>query len=304
MELKKLGQWLEITVPQKWEAILEEILKHHLHIPKKQLHALRMEQGVTVNGEQVKWTNRVHAGDLLQVRLFQEEHLGVIPTEKSPDILWEDDHVLVANKPAGINVHPNEADQTDTLANQVAHYFKKTGIHAKVRHVHRLDQNTTGAVLFAKHALAGAEMDRLLENRAIKRTYMALVKGRLEHHTGKVTKPIGKDRHHPTRRRVSPKGQHATTSYEVIHYDAKKNATLVKLQLQTGRTHQIRVHMSYLGHPLLGDKLYGGPNGTRQALHAGHIQFPHPISGETISCMAPFTDNPPIFPGNVEAYIK
>ena len=183
---------------------------------------------------------------------------------------------------------------------------KKNGIKTKIRHIHRLDKDTTGVILFAKNALAGALLDRLLENRIIKRTYLALVQGRVKEKKGRIVQPIGRDRHHPTRRIVSSTGQDAITYFEVIKYYSKENLTLIKLELDTGRTHQIRVHMSFMGHPLIGDKLYGGSEARifRPALHAVKITFVHPITNEAITCIAPFTDNPPIFELSILDLIK
>ncbi|MYL35076.1 RluA family pseudouridine synthase [Pontibacillus yanchengensis] len=304
MKMSKKGEWLEIQVSKDWVGnSIEYILKNLLHVPKKQLHQLRMENGAKRNGEDVAWSTELQIGDKLQVHLFPKEELDVQPTYMDVKVLFEDEHVLVVNKPAGMNVHPNVEGQTDTLANGVAFHFKSQGLEAKVRHIHRLDQDTTGAVIFTKHALAGSIMDRLLEQKKIKRTYIALIKGKVTKKKGTINEPIGKDRHHPSRRRVSPKGQDAITHYEVLKYHAKKDQTVVKIDLETGRTHQIRVHMSHIGHPLVGDVLYGGKKqASRQALHAAKITFPHPITDEKIECIAPFLDD--LFPPDSTNYLE
>ena len=153
------------------------------------------------------------------------------------------------------------------------------GERRKIKHVHRLDRDTTGAILFAKHALAGSILDKTLEERSIKRTYFALVHGQLKRKKGTIQEPIGRDRHHPTKRRVSASGQPAITHYELLEYNSKQNLSLIQCQLDTGRTHQIRVHLSSIGHPIVGDKLYGGkPLFERQALHAGKLVIPHPFT--------------------------
>lgn len=301
----KKGEWLDLSVPQNWVGhSIESILKSKLHVPKKQLHQLRMSKGVKQNGEDVAWSTELQKGDKLQVHLFHPEEYGVIPTYMDLQVVYEDDHVLVVNKPAGMNVHPNEEGQQDTLANGVAYHYQSMGLDTKVRHIHRLDQDTTGAVVFAKHPLAGSIMDRLLEQRSIKRTYLALVHGKVKKKKGTINERIGKDRHHPSRRRVSPTGQDAVTNFEVLDYFSNKDLTLVNVQLDTGRTHQIRVHMSHLGHPLYGDTLYGSKTkGNRQALHAAKVEFPHPISGEVIECEAPFIEEEDLFPGEVREYL-
>ncbi|WP_085505929.1 RluA family pseudouridine synthase [Thalassobacillus devorans] len=303
MQMKKAGEWCEIIVPEEWKyKKIEQILKEDLKTPKKLLHQLRMNKDVTVHGETVSWSRELKRGDILQIRLFQEEEYGIVLDNSELDVLFEDNHLLVVNKPAGIDTHPNEHGQTGTLANRVAFYFQENRVLTKVRHIHRLDRETSGAVLFAKHALAGATMDRYLEQRKISRTYLAMVHGEIKHREGMIDKPIGKDRHHPTRRRVSPGGQKAVTEFKVVNYDTQQNASLVKLKLYTGRTHQIRVHMSHIGHPVAGDRLYGKKNDgyDRQALHAAKISFPHPITGEQLTSVAPSDDLPLILQKEID----
>lgn len=298
MERYKKGEWLEIITPSHWNGFtIEQVLKEELQIPKTILHQFRINKGVRLNGAAVSWSTLLHKSDKFQLHLFQDEEYGVIPEYIEIHVLYEDDHILIVNKPAGIDTHPSSKQATGTLANAVAFYFQTKGIKTKIRHIHRLDRDTTGAVLFAKERLSGAIMDRQLEQRNIKRTYLALVHGIIKRKEGTIAAPIGRDRHHPTRRRVSPSGQHAVSFYKVLQTFPKKDISLVQLELQTGRTHQIRVHMSSIGHPLLGDKLYGGQATIgRQALHALKLRLHHPISNEYIECTAPFLDVPPIFP--------
>ncbi|MFT4416867.1 RluA family pseudouridine synthase [Fredinandcohnia humi] len=298
MITKKVGEWLEIIIPHDWKGLsLEYVLRDIVQVPKQLLHQYRMEKSVKINGEVLSWNTALTPNQKLQLHLFIEEEFDVEP-EFSPDlhILFEDDHLLIANKPAGMDTHPNEKGQIGTLSNMIAYHLQMNGVLTKVRHVHRLDRDTTGAVLFAKHKLASAILDRRLENREIKRTYVALVHGLFKQKKGRIDAAIGRDRHHPTRRRVSPTGQKAISNYKLIKTIPSKNMSLVELELQTGRTHQIRVHMSHLGFPLVGDTLYGGkPLVPRQALHAVRIQLQHPITNELITCEAPFLDDPPIF---------
>ncbi|RAN84955.1 RluA family pseudouridine synthase [Bacillus sp. SRB_331] len=294
METKKKGEWCEITVPATWNGIsIESLLKMEWEVPKKLLHQLRMEKGVTVNGEQRRWNEFLKEGDKLQVHMFMEEEYGVEPEYGELNVVFEDDHVLIVNKQGQMDTHPSEKNVTGTLANLVAFHFQMQGLETKVRHIHRLDKDTTGGVVFAKHRIAGAIMDRLLMERKIKRTYAALVEGKVKKKQGTIDAAIGRDRHHATRRRVSPKGDKAITYYKVEKYFKKQNATLVTLQLETGRTHQIRVHMSYNGNPLVGDVLYGGQTTymSGQALHAMKINFLHPITKEEIVVDVPFPTN-------------
>ncbi|TGB03959.1 RluA family pseudouridine synthase [Halobacillus salinus] len=297
MKTKRIGEWLEVTVPEKWKGVtVEKIMKKRWNVPRKLIHRFRTNKEVTVNNEIVHWKDTtVQTGDALRIRLFAPQPLEVTPTYMDVDVLYEDDHLLVVNKPEGMFTHPNSEGQTDTLVNAVASYFQINGIEATPKYVHRLDKDTSGAVLFAKHDLAIAMLGEELKERNIKRTYLALAQGKVKPKKGIINEPIGKDRHHPTRRRVSPNGQTAETHYERIEYLPSLQASLVRLQLQTGRTHQIRVHMSHVGHPLIGDELYGGKgnyNG-QQALHAAQLTFIHPFTEESVSTFAmPPVDSP------------
>ncbi|TCJ05008.1 RluA family pseudouridine synthase [Cytobacillus praedii] len=284
IQTKCFGEWFEITLPSNWEGYsIDDIFRIVWKAPKKQIHTIRMEKHVKVNGELINWTQPLKENDRLQLKLFMEEEFGVIPAYHEVDVLYEDEHMIVFNKPANMDTHPNTLEQTNTLANAAAFYLQAKGERRKIKHVHRLDRDTTGAILFAKHALAGSILDKMLEERSIKRTYFALVHGQLKRKKGTIQEPIGRDRHHPTKRRVSASGQPAITHYELLEYNSKQNLSLIQCQLDTGRTHQIRVHLSSIGHPIVGDKLYGGkPLFERQALHAGKLVIPHPFTDENI----------------------
>ncbi|PLR79650.1 RluA family pseudouridine synthase [Bacillus canaveralius] len=293
------GDWFKMTIPPEWEdRTLDELMRVHWKAGKKLIHQMRMEKTILINGESPNWNLHLTKGDFLQFKLFQEEDFGFTPTFIDIVVLYEDEHLLVINKPAGMDTHPNSAQEKDTLANAVAFYLQSKGEFRKIQHIHRLDRDTTGAVLFAKHALAGSILDRMLEERKIKRTYLALAEGIIRQKKGVINKPIGRDRHHPSRRRVSPAGQPAVTKFKVRQILQDRRMTLVECQLETGRTHQIRVHFSAIGHPLAGDQLYGGDTFfQRQALHAGKLAFTHPFTAEEIVCFAPFIDEPQIFKG-------
>ncbi|NMH69656.1 RluA family pseudouridine synthase [Bacillus sp. RO3] len=291
MKTQKKGELFELVIPDNWKNVtIETILRNKWQAPKKMIHTMRMEKDIKVNGELISWTHPVHPGDTLQIHLFKKVDYDVPPTYGVLDVLYEDEHLIVVNKPAGIDTHPNHPGETDTLSNLVAYHHQARGEYCRVMHIHRLDRDTSGAVIFAKHALSKAILDRLLTERKIKRTYHALVHGTLLRKKGTITEPIGRDRHHNTRRRVSPSGQDAITHYKVL--ETETSTTMVEVQLDTGRTHQIRVHMSHIGHPLVGDTLYGGkPIVKRQALHAARISFPHPLTGERIECQAECVDD-------------
>ncbi|KAA9031611.1 RluA family pseudouridine synthase [Niallia endozanthoxylica] len=299
IETSRKGEWLEIIVPEKWTNYsVQEIFRTFWQAPKKLTHSLRMEKGVKVNGQPADWTAALNLNDRLAIRFFSEQEFGIQPSYHELSILYEDDHLIVVNKPAKMDTHPNVPEETDTLSNAVAYHLLSNAEYRQVKHVHRLDRDTTGAVLFAKHPFIGSILDQMLEKREIKRTYLALVQGIITAKKGTIKEPIGRDRHHATRRRVSPSGQRAVTHFEVLQTNKKQNLTLVKCFLETGRTHQIRVHFSHIGFPLAGDLLYGGkPIFSRQALHAIKLEFVHPITEETITCHAPFLDTQNIFTG-------
>jgi 23S rRNA pseudouridine1911/1915/1917 synthase len=294
----RLGEWFHITVPLEWNGkTVADIFRNVWEAPKKLTHSFRMEQKVLLNGEPANWNMPLVNGSELQIKLFEEEKIEIISNYIDVDILYEDEHLLVINKPPFMNTHPNDANKNqDTLVNAAQYYIQAKGEIRNIRQVHRLDRDTSGAILFAKHALAGAIMDNMLVKRKIKRTYLALVHGVVKHKTGTINEPIGRDRHHATKRRVSPSGQAAVTHYSVLKVDKDKQQSYVKCWLDTGRTHQIRVHLSHLGHPLVGDTLYGGkPIVKRQALHAAKLEFIHPFTQEKVVCHAPFLDRPVIF---------
>ena len=250
------------------------------HLAKKKIHELYMTKSLIVNEEVQTPNYLLKQGDKFSLPVFGNEEIDFIPQKMNIDVIYEDDHLLILNKPSGIKVHPDQKDGTNTLVNGVANYYKEKGINQRVRYIHRLDIETTGGMIFAKHYLAHSLMDYWLSQKEIKRWYLALVEGNLKITKGKIEAPIGKDRHHGAKRRVAKNGDSALTYYKV-EKQFKKYA-LVELQLQTGRTHQIRVHMQHIGHPLLGDSLYGSgkevPGLNRQALHSSRIQFIHPIT--------------------------
>ncbi|WP_409293250.1 RluA family pseudouridine synthase [Peribacillus sp. SCS-37] len=296
MYAEKKGSALFITVPLKWKDItIETLFSKIWQAPRKLVHEWRMTKGILLNGKQASWSLPLQKGDILHIPLSFSEMDGDQARYMELDILYEDHQVLVINKPPGLETHPSSPGQNDTLLNGAAYHMLMNGENYTPFHIHRLDKDTSGAILFAKDRLSAAILDRLLLERRIKRTYLALVHG-LINRNGTIKESIGRDRHHGTRRRVSPGGRPAVTHYEVIKQLQGKGQTLISCRLDTGRTHQIRVHLSHIGHPLVGDTLYGGrPEIPRQALHASKLVFPHPITEELIEVTAPFSD-PEIFP--------
>lgn len=298
LKTKRKGDWLEIIIPNNWEGkTIEDLFRTIWEAPRKLTHIFRMENKVLLNGNHANWHTPLVFADRLLIKLFDEEEIQLPATFEEVQVIYEDDHLIVFNKRPFMNTHPNDQfSDTNTLVNAGLFYLQAKGEIRNIRHIHRLDKDTSGAILFAKHPLAGSILDRMLEKREIKRTYIAMVHGLLTKKKGTISEPIGRDRHHPTRRRVSPSGQDAITHYQVIKEDKKQHLSYVKCWLETGKTHQIRVHLSHIGHPLAGDVLYGGKSiVNRQALHAGKLEFIHPFTEENIICYAPFIDQPTIF---------
>ncbi len=242
---------------------------------------------IILNDKVVTKNHTLSKGDILKIEVCEE--IDFKPLNKKIDIEYEDDYLLILNKPKGMIVHPDDKSKNNTLVNMVANYFLENNIKRNVRYIHRLDTDTTGLIIFAKDMITASYLNYLLSIHSVKRCYMAIVCGVLDK-GGVVDANIGEDRHHNQRRRVSKTGQVAVTNYEVIKRVLNKY-TLVKLQLQTGRTHQIRVHMKYLGHPLAGDMLYEGSTKhiKRVALHSYNLVFIHPFTNKKIelTCKIP-----------------
>ncbi|ARU63317.1 hypothetical protein CBW65_21755 [Tumebacillus avium] len=292
MSIEKNGPWLELRVTKQQEGqTVGALLQAAAGLPEKAALELKKKGAVLLGKEPAALDAVVKPGDRVRCEMFPEEPYEVEPSFDLLDVLYEDDHLLVVNKAAGMKVHPNEPGEAGTLLNALAFHYQMQGLQTRCRVLHRLDQETSGAILFPKHEIAHKLLDVLLNERQISREYHALVTGLVAAGKGLIDQPIGRDRSHPTRRRVSKTGKPAQTEYAVLQ--RFRDVTLVKAKLHTGRTHQIRVHLSWLGHPLLGDELYFGATERfkRQALHARFLRFPHPITGEMLEVEAPYPDD-------------
>jgi 23S rRNA pseudouridine1911/1915/1917 synthase len=235
----------------------------------------------TIDGEPIQWNDPLQVGTIIKFT-FPIPTSNYQPTPVCAiDVVYEDDHCLIVSKPKGMSTHPNDARDTHTCMNHVmAHIKEQGGTYAE--HVHRLDKGTQGLLLVAKHPLAKSIFDRMIEEKSIIRTYAAEVQGNLRSSSGTISEGIGKDRHHATRRVVSKTGQHAVTHYEVVA--RYKSSCVVHLILETGRTHQIRVHLAHIGHPIIGDTMYGARETASgdYELHAIQLEFEHPFLNKTI----------------------
>lgn len=213
--------------------------------------------------------------DILWLRVFEDKEIDFIPQEGNLTIVYEDDLLLVVNKPPHMLVHPDSKDGLHTLANYVAYYYQMNGIQTTVRPLHRLDMDTTGLVIFSKCPKLQPYFDKLLQRKEISRYYKAIVNGYYAlNQRFSVEAPIGKDRHVNGKRRVSETGKWAKTNVRCLSSSRSKNVSLVECELESGRTHQIRVHLSHHKHPIVGDSLYNSvPSEIRMALHAYKLKI-------------------------------
>ena len=275
---------LEYTAGAQDEGkLLREFLKER-QISKAALIDIKFNGGaLLVNGSAVTVRYLLREGDTVKV-FFPKEVPSeeLLPEEMYLDIVYEDEYVLVINKPAGVASIPSREHRFGTLANGLLAYYQSKGIHSTIHIVTRLDRDTSGLMLIAKHRHAHHLFSLQQRDFGVKRRYEALVHGVLNGDDGSVfgtvDAPIGRKETSIIEREVREDGQHAITHYEVLRFG--EGWTHVSLQLETGRTHQIRVHMTHLGHPLLGDRLYGGvelEGMTRQALHSCELSFFHPV---------------------------
>lgn len=246
---------------------------------------------VKVNGESVKAKYKVKEGDVIEVDVPEAEPLEVIPEDLDLEIIYEDSDVLVVNKPKGMVVHPAPGHMTGTLVNGLMYHCKDlSGINGVLRPgiVHRIDKDTSGLLMVAKNDHAHNSLVEQLVNKTVTRKYTALVHGHIAHDKGTIDAPIARDPKDRQKQAVVDNGKHAVTHFQVI--ERLGNYTLVECRLETGRTHQIRVHMNYIGFPLVGDPKYG-PKKTidfgGQVLHAGVLGFIHPTSNEYLEFEVP-----------------
>ena len=263
---------------------INQILKQELKISARLQHKLIENKHVYLNDKIIDTRSSVLKNDVITVNLdFDEENENIIATNMHLIIVYEDDCFLILNKPAGIAVHPSMQHYTDSLANGIKFYFDSIGFHKKIRPINRLDLNTSGLVIFAKNEYVQECLIKQMQEKTFEKYYIAFVEGSFSDSNGTINLPIARKENSIIERCISPSGQNAITDYKVLaQYDT---FSIVECHLQTGRTHQIRVHMSAIGHPLLGDTLYGNSSSliARQALHCYKLSFVHPVSKQVMS---------------------
>jgi 23S rRNA pseudouridine1911/1915/1917 synthase len=260
-----------------------------LGFSSRQAKRLLKDKKVLINGKAAYRDSRLKSGDVLEVDLSEESREDIIAEDIELSIIYEDDYILAVNKPPYMLVHPTPNHPTGTLLNAVANHFKKQGKEVQLRLLNRLDMNTSGIVVIPKSAAVHRTLDERMKDGSVRKYYIAIIEGAIKPEKGIIDKPIGKIEEDPIRRRVASDGQPAVTVYETL--SKSKGCSLVRLELLTGRTHQIRVHLSHLGCPIIGDTLYGKESRLigRQALHASDMELPHPVGNEIIKLHAELT---------------
>ncbi|WP_243523959.1 RluA family pseudouridine synthase [Bacillus pseudomycoides] len=280
-----------VTEEQKSERIDKFLAGVNNEWSRSQVQQWIKDGVVTVNGNDIKGNYKVKVNDEIAVAIPEPEELDILPEDMNLEIYYEDADVLVVNKPRGMVVHPAPGHTSGTLVNGLMHHCTDlSGINGVMRPgiVHRIDKDTSGLLMVAKNDMAHESLVNQLVAKTVTRRYKAIVHGVIPHDKGTIDAPIGRDKKERQSMTVDENGKHAVTHFQVL--ERFKDFTLVECRLETGRTHQIRVHMKYIGYPIAGDPKYG-PKKTLdingQALHAGILGFDHPRTGEYIEFEAP-----------------
>ncbi|MDB4867353.1 MAG: RluA family pseudouridine synthase [Cohnella sp.] len=275
--------------------LLYRVLQRRFGMSRRLLVRLKTtEEGIIVNGRRARTIDPVSAGDRIELRIEREESPDILPEPMELNIVLEDEHLLVVNKPAGQIVHPTTGHYLGTMANGIVHYWRERGEICRFHPVHRLDEFTSGLVVVAKHAYAHHQLSEQMAAGGMEKHYRAYVYGQPPERIGEVNAPIDRSSEDPHRRVVRDDGAPSLTFYEVAE-SYPCNASVLDIRLGTGRTHQIRVHMLHIGCPLIGDDYYSDERWKasplaaelagvirRQALHAMTLVFSHPITGERL----------------------
>lgn len=262
---------------------LKDLLKNYFQISDRLLIKLKYNKKILVNNEVAYISMPLKIGDTITVNIdFEEDNSNIVATKMDLNIIYEDEALLIINKPPKMPIHPSMDHFEDSLSNGVKYYFDFLGLKKKIRPVNRLDKDTSGLVVFAKNEYIQECLVRQMKTKEFTKEYIAICSGIFENKKGTINAPIARKENSIIERCVSKDGDTAITHYEILK--EFENYSVVKCILETGRTHQIRVHLSYIGHPILGDTLYGSssPLISRQALHAYKISFIHPITKQKL----------------------
>jgi len=281
----------QIDKDEHYDNVLH-VLKEQFLLSDRLITKLKKANKIYLNDLPTYTKKSVTMGDTVSVLIdFEEDNSNIVASNIPLNIIYEDDYLLVINKPANIAIHPSILHFDNSLSNGVKFYFDKLGLKKKIRIVNRLDRNTSGIVIFAKNEYIQECLIKQMKTNEFKKEYLAIAKGILESKSGTLNFPIARKEGSIIERTVSSDGDSAITHYDVVK--EFNNLSLVHIVLETGRTHQIRVHFSYIGHPILGDTLYGSPSKliNRQALHSYKITFIHPVTKKVVSLEAPLPND-------------
>ncbi len=266
---------------------INQILKNEFNISSRLFSKLVNLKKISINGVITDTRNSVKPKDKITISFdYEENNENIVPKEMNLDILYEDDWLLIINKSANIAVHPSILHYDNSLSNGIKFYFDKIGLKKKIRPVNRLDRNTSGIVIFAKNEYIQECLINQMKNNNFKKEYLAIVEGYFDEKSGTINKPIARKENSIIERCISLNGKESITKYKVLK--EFNNYSFIKCILLTGRTHQIRVHLVSINHPILGDSLYGKESKliNRQALHCYNINFIHPIYKNNIQIIA------------------
>ncbi|MBR4027273.1 MAG: RluA family pseudouridine synthase [Lachnospiraceae bacterium] len=285
---------ISYTIPNDFHnKTIEQYLKAQEYPHQTIVQLKKTSEGILRNGVWAYVTEKLESGDILTIHLIEEQkapssnHIQAIPVDFC--IVYEDEDILVIDKPANMPIHPSMNHHEGTLANGLMYYFQEKKEDFTFRCINRLDRDTTGLTIVAKHMLSAGILSRQVANREIHRTYQAICSGKVPE-SGTIDKAIARTDNSTIERCVNEEiGEYAITHYKRLAYSEKKNLSLVELKLETGRTHQIRVHMKYIGYPIIGDFLYNPDYRfiSRQALHSANLTFTHPITKKLMHFEAP-----------------
>ena len=271
----------EYTIERTNFLNVKDVLKNYFGISSRLLLKLKKNNSVYLNNFICNLNDLVSVGDTVSFCLnYEEDNSNIVATNIPLNIVYEDECLLIINKPPNIAIHPSMLHYDNSLSNGVKYYFNLIGLHKKIRPVNRLDRNTSGLVIFAKNEYVQEFLIKEMQSKTFSKEYLAILEGTLDKKQGTINAPIARKKDSIIERCIDNSGDNSITHYKVLkEFD---NFSLVNFKLETGRTHQIRVHSSYIGHPILGDDLYGNKSNliNRQALHSYKISFIHPKTRE------------------------
>ncbi len=246
------------------------------YLSKQKINYLLDNNCCFINGDIVTKDTILNRDDYLMIDISNFERIDYIEENKKIEVLYEDDYLLIVNKPAGYIIYPDSKEKTNTMANIIAGYYLQTGQNNTIRHCHRLDTDTSGCLVYAKDIFTHSYLCKLFEEHKIDKTYLTIVEGCAKK-DAVIRTSIGKDRHHSGKMIVTNNGQPAFTKYKLLK--TNNRLSFVKVNIKTGRTHQIRVHLSHNELPIYGDTMYGAKHNGRIMLHCYSLKFNHPITG-------------------------